>query len=456
MTKNLTVVENFPISGDRVRFIKLSEFLNADNSWLDTFFSLSSDSKEEKIIIVQVQSRVRENPEWIESLAEIQRNGDSEGRPWNWDKEPPLVYGTEQTQSGAKIYFLVNGIHRTSAAIKNGFKVYPRVHFVPGTRQQAIEQACGPVNRGSPYPELVRQRGDLKKGILLLLQDDKWWAKPDQKIADHCHGSHTSVQVARKFYLENLDNPEELKKWGLRVPVDPQAERMRLEKLEEVKTVQVNGKERSHKVKRTKTEEPEDLNPPQAKKDHRGSGRDTEDDQIESNQSFAPQSCSINIEPQVRDKAQVLAKKLRKSVPALITECIHNYEDWMDQIEALQETLEELNKENKFLSSQLSKLGNQPATLQKEETFFDENELDIAYFRSNEQREVKVAGSHNEAYCLEPGEELIVQGTCVHQGKECFKVKPRSWNEYDSHYILLAKQDVTYEPVLQEDSVFAA
>jgi hypothetical protein len=231
MTENkLTIEENFPIASlaeTEVRIIDLVQYQIETTEWKLSLFE-SSTSK--KVLIVPIQSRAKECQDWILNLAELQKIEDEEESPWQWDKNPPLLYGPEKN-NGISIFFLVNGSHRVRARLVNGYDTYPLVEVRPGNFPDALKEACGPVNKGSALPERERARADKSKAVLMLIQCSDWWVKADQRIADHCNVSRQHVSNMRSRYIKFLDDSEWLASNGLRPIDDPVKKKQALESL---------------------------------------------------------------------------------------------------------------------------------------------------------------------------------------------------------------------------------
>lgn len=315
-TCEIEIIDNFPLSVDQgVRIINLFTFFETGKENLNIFFPDYSGGS--KTVIVKVQSRAAaDSGDWIENLADRQINGDHNGVPWDWDFNPPVLYGPEKTSDGISIYYLTNGIHRFSAALHNNYASYPKVEVrltneEKTLQQSALEEACGPVNRIADKPEKARTNNDKRKSIYLLFQNG-WWNISDVKVGKFCEVSHELVRQCRTAYLDLLDSPDQLKKWDLRIPQNPEDLKDSLKKEHEMRPG-VGRKDRKPKPEKVSNNSQEEL--------------------FERSKTS---KCTFTIEPEERDALMTIVDKEGfNSVSSLIKYIIANYDVWMSQIEGI-------------------------------------------------------------------------------------------------------------------------
>ena len=448
-SETLKTVENFPI-GEGVLFVDLSDFL--ENSYVK--------EPPPKTLVVLVQSRFKSDPDWIEEIAHVQDYGNEKGKPWNWDKEPPLLVGPEEGTGGTQIFYLVDGIHRFKARLSGNHDFYPKVQIMSGDRQSALTEACGPAAKESAYPEQPRNREDKKRSVLLLIQFPEWWSLSDREIERRLNHtvSHTHIQNMREYYLKILGNPEELKRWNLQPVEEPEQQKKYLEELNNQRTfTDKKGKERVRRKKEKATSLPSE--------DKVAEDSDNQDLNVSlakrRKSLLSESSCTFTLDADAREKAMEIATKNAESIQGFFTRVIHSYPEWMNELAILRSRLASLEATEQieltsFEYGQDSRV--QISDAHKGATKDDQlcwlpsehRNPQIAIFSGKRE---KIADVYSESdgilstgYTIRPNEQFEVIGELEDNGYLKLKVVPLipedDWNE--DYYLAIAPKDLIF------------
>lgn len=142
-----------------------------------------------------IQSRKTINGDTVNEYADLMQNGKA---------FPPIVI----CQEGDK-YWLADGFHRFQAAFNNKCKTI-KAKVRPGTRQNALEIACG----ANADHGLRRTAADKQRAVELLLGIPAWCDQSDKAVAKHCSVSHPFVAKVRKKIAKTTGNDTQSRRRG--------------------------------------------------------------------------------------------------------------------------------------------------------------------------------------------------------------------------------------------------